>query len=209
VVNYGPAQAADIPALADLFQQAFPEALQAVFDHAPINPRAIEDIFSFLFAFEPQGFFVARESSHIIGFTIVVWDVARLRRYFLLRGVGLKWFLRWCTGRYRGLGYKFIPRLLRAWWDYRSADADPVKENPLAQVLSLVVEGSHRGQGIGKTLSEVALAYLRTTPARVVRLEVDAAKAAPIALYKKLGFVTRATIPTPRGPALVMTLPFN
>jgi ribosomal protein S18 acetylase RimI-like enzyme len=93
--------------------------------------------------------------------------------------------------------------------DSRSKDQDLAAKKPLAQVITIVVAPGHQRQGIGRTLSERAIAYLKNTPARAVRLEVDAAKAAPIALYKKLGFVQRAVIPSPRGPAIIMTLPLK
>ena len=203
--QYGSTHPTDLPAVADLFQSAFPEALQAVFGKSRLPARAVEDIFRILFKNEPDGFIVAREGSKIIGFVSVVHDLDRLHRRFLGWG-GLYLLGHWCMGRYRGLGFVFLPRLLKAWWDYRSTDDHPIKEKPMAQVLSIVVEKTFQGQGIGKILSERALAYLRGTSARVVRLEVDAAKPVPIALYRQLGFHEHATIPSPRGPALVMTL---
>lgn len=201
-----PAAFSELPAVAELFQQAFPEALTSVFGRPRLPASAVEDVLAIIDGFEPMGFLVAKEETRVVGMMIVVSDLSRFYGALWVRGGFLKLLSRWLTGRYRGLGFGFMPRLWRAWRDYRSGDRHPVRERPLAQVLSIVVDQAHQGQGIGKALSERALAYLRGTPARVVRLEVDGAKAAPIALYKKFGFVERATIRSPRGPALVMTL---
>jgi ribosomal protein S18 acetylase RimI-like enzyme len=206
VVEYGSTHPSDITAIAALFQSAFPEALLAVFDKPQIPPKAVEDIFQLIYRFEPQGFVLAQDQGRPIGFIVMVHDLQRLHHYALWSGGLFSMVGNWVTGRYRGLGFAFLPRLLKAWWNYRSADTRPIPEKPMGQVISIVVDKAYRGQGIGKALSERALAYLRTTAARVVRLEVDAAKPVPIALYKQLGFREHATIPSPRGPALVMVL---
>jgi ribosomal protein S18 acetylase RimI-like enzyme len=200
------AQSTDLPRIGELYQLAFPEALQAVFGRPHIPPRAVEDVLAQLYDVEPQGFFVACSEEHLAGFMIVTSDLAALRRMFLLRGKLFRLLVRWIFGRYRGLGVGFLARLGKIWWAYRSAGRMALPRGPLAQIVSVVVDRPFQGKGIGKALSERALAYLRTTSARIVRLEVDAAKTIPIGLYQKLGFATRATIPTPRGPALVMTL---
>ena len=206
MVEYGPAHLSDLPALAELFQQAFPDALLAVFGRKHIPAQAVEDVFRGVYEFEPRGFMVARDNSRICGFILVTQDLDRLRTYFLKKGPLFKMLRNELMGKYRGLGLAFIPRLLKAWWDYRSGDKHPDEEKPMAQELSIVVDPAYRGKGIGKELSREALDYLRASPARSIRLEVDAAKKVPINLYKSIGFVEKATIPSPRGPALVMTM---
>ncbi len=78
----------------------------------------------------------------------------------------------------------------------------------MAQMLSLVVAASERGHGLGRVLAEASLLRLKEKGATQVRLEVDAAKAPAVHLYETLGFRTVATMPSPRGPALVMLKDF-
>lgn len=201
---FSSARPPDIPAIAELFQKSFPEALQAVFEQPHIPAPPIEDVFRLLFESEPEGFLLAWDASRLVGLMLVSSDLRRVHRRV---AAGMPKLLgRWVTGAYHGLGLGFIPRLAKAWWSYRSADTRPIRERPMAQILSIAVDPAWRGQGLGKELSVRALAYLRSTPARIVRLEVDAAKPVPIALYRKMGFTDHATIPSPRGPALVMSL---
>ena len=203
-VHYDHAGLDDVPALAALFQNAFPEALTAVFNSSHINPRPVEEVFQELYRFEPEGIFVARDT-RVVGFMIAVTSLEGLYRHLILGGGLAKILGRWLTGRY-DLGVGFVPRLLKAWWDYRSVESPVTRRPQTAQILSIVVDPSVQHQGIGSALTERCLAYLRTTPAAWARLEVDAAKPGPIALYKKFGFKEVGQMPSPRGPALIMTL---
>ena len=207
VIEYGQARIEDVPAIADLFQRGFPEAIAAVFGMPRLPAELLRDLFRGIFGHEPSGFIVAREGARLVGFSIVTSHLRSLVQDLLLNGTIMTMLRRWIGGRYRGLGGRFVPRLLKLWWDYRRVEKAPwAEEGPLAQWLSIVVDPAVRGQGIGHRLIEETLAYLRKTPARIVRLEVDAAKPGPIHLYQKFGFQEAARLPTPRGPALVMRL---
>lgn len=205
MVTYENAQPVDIPAIAELYQQAFPEALEAVFGKARLPARAVEDVFSSLYHIEPGGFLVARETERAVGCEVVVRSLKSLERQ-LWRGEIWRWAGHWLGGRYSGLGLGFIPRLIKAAWDYRGAS---LSDGDMAQVLTVIVDPHDQGRGIASRLTELSLAYLKTTSASHVRLEVDAAKPGPIHLYQKFGFREIARIPSPRGPALVMTLSLN
>ncbi|HVO32598.1 MAG TPA: GNAT family N-acetyltransferase [Elusimicrobiota bacterium] len=194
----------DIPAIADLFQSAFPEALAAVFGRPRLPPAAVQDVFELIFCYEPPGLFVAQDNGAILGFVSVVSDRERFHRRVLgPRGV-LRLLARWLFGRYRGLGLAFVPRLLRAAWRYRRGETAALPKEPAAQFLSIVVRQDARRRGLGAALLEAALAYLRQTPATAARLEVDAGKAAVVSLYRRFGFSETGRIPSPRGPALIM-----
>jgi len=203
VLTYGLAQPADLSTIAELFQQAFPEALETVFGRPRIPPAAVEDAFSILYRMEPDGFFVAREQGTGVAYGIVVRDFSRLKRRLLWGGRIFPLVWRFLSGRYRGIGFSFILRLLKAGWDYRKADRlDEQKDQ--AQVLSIAVAKEWRRHGIGEELTRLGLEHLAQQGARAVRLEVHAEKQEAVALYRKLGFREKGRILSPRGAALVM-----
>ncbi len=59
-----------------------------------------------------------------------------------------------------------------------------------ADIQTIAVSDSHRGQGIGRALMESLLAYAREQGAKEVFLEVREDKQTPQNLYGSLGFVT-------------------
>ena len=59
-----------------------------------------------------------------------------------------------------------------------------------ADIQTIAVSDSHRGQGIGRALMENLLAYAREQGAKEVFLEVREDKPTPQSLYSSLGFVT-------------------
>jgi [ribosomal protein S18]-alanine N-acetyltransferase len=59
-----------------------------------------------------------------------------------------------------------------------------------ADIQTIAVSDSHRGQGIGRALMESLLAYAREQGAKEVFLEVREDKPTPQNLYGSLGFVT-------------------
>ena len=66
------------------------------------------------------------------------------------------------------------------------APDDPAR----AQIISVFVEPTHRGKGIGRLLLQHLLAELATRPQYArVRLNVTETQTAAIALYQSLGFV--------------------
>ena len=201
------ARPADLAAIADLFQEAFPEALLAVFGKPRLPSRAVSDLLAGIFAVDPGGFFVARQEGRVTGFIVVTAHLGRLYRRLILGGTLWTMAWRWISGRYAGLGPGFVPRLAGLLWDYREVEKQlGAQDADTSQIISIVVDPGVRRQGVGRELTETALQYLRESRARVVRLEVDAAKEGPIALYRSFGFREVARLPTPRGPALVMTL---
>jgi ribosomal protein S18 acetylase RimI-like enzyme len=201
-----PAAPADLPRIARLYRDAFPEAMDAVFGRAEVSPALFEDLFEALHAFESGGFWVAREEGEVQAFIVVVTRVRGLI-WFLMQGPAWRIARRWCFGRY-GIGWRWFPRLIRTVWSARQPKSSTDHATDHAQVLSIVVAPAFQRRGVGTRLFEAALTYLRERGARFVRLEVDAAKPGPTHLYTKLGFIKVARISSPRGPALVMTRSF-
>ncbi len=59
-----------------------------------------------------------------------------------------------------------------------------------ADIQTIAVSDSHRGQGLGRALMESLLSYAREQGAKEVFLEVREDKPTPQNLYSSLGFVT-------------------
>ena len=57
-----------------------------------------------------------------------------------------------------------------------------------AEILTIAVAGTHRGQGIGWALMDAALRQMHTERVARVYLEVDEGNQAAIGLYRRLGF---------------------
>ncbi len=201
-----PARPEDLGPIAELFQNAFPEALTAVFNKNKLPPSAVEDCFRIIYEYEPAGLIVAKDDGRTIGFVSVVSDREEFQKSIDVKRKALQILFRWLTGRYPGIGIAFLARLPKAAWQYHHAERFSILEKPLAQYWSVVVSPAAQHQGIGMLLIHESLEYLKRTPAKAVRLEVDAAKSGPIALYKKFGFQEIGRMPSPRGTALIMTL---
>jgi ribosomal protein S18 acetylase RimI-like enzyme len=206
VIEYGAARPEDIPAIAALFQSAFPEALDAVFGRHPIPAQAVEDVWGAIYRYEPTGFIAARDGERLAGIEIAVSDLARLHRHLLFGGPLMRRMLCWLTGGYKGLGFHWLARVVRLAWDYRKVEKPASTQSPsFAQILTIIVDKNYQCRGIGKALTEKTLSYLEDSKAvKTVRLEVDAAKIHAIHLYESAGFREMARMPTPRGPALIM-----
>jgi ribosomal protein S18 acetylase RimI-like enzyme len=206
VIQYGQALPSDLPAIAELYQDAFPEALLAVFGRPRLPTVLVVDALTGVYESDPEAFGVAKEGDSLAGFIIMASDRRRLGKDLFFGGTLRRLAFRWVTGRYPGLGAAWTLRLARLVLDYLRAEKTPNFPNPMAQVLSIVVSPASQRRGIGRRLTELALDHLRQARIPSVRLEVDAAKTAPVHLYRKMGFQEAGRLPTPRGPALVMIL---
>nr|WP_279530114.1 GNAT family N-acetyltransferase [Halospeciosus flavus] len=75
------------------------------------------------------------------------------------------------------------------------ADTIPNHNRPLGHIKDIAVHPERRGQGIGRTLLERALAVLSAQGARSVKLEVRRSNEAAISLYREFGFEYLRTLP--------------
>jgi len=80
---------------------------------------------------------------------------------------------------------------------------DPAQDRRMGEVYVLAVEPSARGRGLGSALLVAGLAHLQQRGLAAVTLYVDAANTPAVALYQRLGFLTRArdTLYTDPHPA--------
>ena len=58
----------------------------------------------------------------------------------------------------------------------------------LVELVSLAVDPSTQGLGLGKTLTRAGMDYLHNAGLRAIMLYVDADNEAAVSLYRKLGF---------------------
>lgn len=74
-----------------------------------------------------------------------------------------------------------------------------------AELLTIAVDPSRRGKGLGRALLEAGFADLAMTPVRRMFLEVDETNRSAIALYRRFGFAEIGTrkgyYPRPDGSA--------
>jgi ribosomal protein S18 acetylase RimI-like enzyme len=193
----------DIPACAELYQNAFPEIITILFDQPHIDINIVKDILSVIREYEPEGFYISSENKQIVGFIMVISDINKFSRHIVTRGYPIRFLFRWVAGKYHGLRLVFLKRLWKIYRDYRHSEVPP-PALPMGQVLSIVVDKSRQGQGIGSALFEKAIDYLKTTSCRVIRLEVDAENENAIRMYRKFGFDEQTRFISPRGEALAM-----
>lgn len=78
---------------------------------------------------------------------------------------------------------------------YVVADMVPNHGQPLGHVKDLAVHPDFRQQGVGRRLLARALAVLETAGVGSVKLEVRESNEPAIALYRKMGFSHRRTVP--------------
>ena len=78
---------------------------------------------------------------------------------------------------------------------YVVADSVPNHGRPLGHIKDIAVREQQRGQGVGSTLLERALAVLDARGVASVKLEVRESNATARRLYREFGFVHRRTVP--------------
>ncbi len=193
----------NIPACAELYQNAFSEIITILFDKPHLDPRIVQDGLSVIQRYEPNGFSVSLDNQRVVGFVMVISDINKFYWYVIMRGYPIRFLFRWLTGKYQGIQFILLKRLWRVYREYHHSEQPP-PALPMGQILSIVVDPSHQGRGIGTELFKKAIDYLQTTACKVVRLEVDAENENAIRMYRKFGFDEQTRFMSPRGEALAM-----
>lgn len=206
-MNLAKAALGDIPACAELYQNAFPEIITLLTGKSRLDPRMVEDGLKIIQEFEPEGFLVAVDHRQVVGLIMAVGDLNKFYRHVFFRGYPFRFLIRWWTGKYRGVRLVFLKRLWRVYRDYRHAE-QPAPALPMGQILTIVVAHPQQGKGIGTTLLKKTMEYLQSTSCKAVRLEVDAENESAIHVYRKLGFEEQMRFRSPRGEALAMIKKF-
>ncbi len=194
------ARADDLSVCAELYRDGFARGLTALFGRLP-HAALLRDYLSALRAGEAECIRVACLDGRVVGYIVAPRSLRRAMRRAAPRLV-----LGLLAGRY-GVGsppaiahaVREALRFVSHAGDYRAAHRDD------AQIVSIAVQPDARGRGVAHALVTEALAYLRASGAREVRLEVQPDNHEARRVYERLGFVERGSIPSVLGRAIVMT----
>ena len=200
-VEYRAACRPDLPAVARIFLDAFPESV-CHYAGRSLAPEVIEDIFAIALDAEPAGLLLAALGGRPVGYAFAPSHFSRLPRVALLHGHLFRLLWGWATGRY-GLGWR--PALIAARnWLLLLREARHPEMQCDARILSVAVRPDCQGRGIGTGLMRAALDYLRRQRSPCVRLEVRPRNGSAEHVYRKIGFQPRGRTRDTQGEWVVM-----
>lgn len=198
-VTYRLAQETDLPGIAAVFLAAFPDSVRHYVGRTP-PPAAVIDLFALCLRAEPDAFRVAVLDGRIAGYIFAPASLARVARIARAELPRLAW--RWLSGQYR-LGLRPV------WVAVRNAlgflhDLRRRELAVAARVLSVAVDPTAQGHGIGSALLRQGIEALRARGIGRIRLEVRPGNAPAVHLYAKLGFHPRGRTRDTQGEWLIM-----
>ncbi len=209
-----PSEESDLAAISKIFLIAFSQSVDHyVGGHSSGVRRAVIDIFTAIREYEPDCMLVADADGNIAGYIIAIPRMKELWWHVIKGGYWWDWAKHWLQGDY-GFGLREILGLARNKLGFASAQVRLHRKLPRfrgqpAQILSIAVHPIYRGQGIGGALLQAALAYLATTPATYVKLEVRPDNPSARQLYESAGFRYISTTYDAQGPWHVMLKDLN
>ncbi len=188
-----------------IFLRAFADNVRLVYGERP-KPDAMIDVWSFAREFEPGGFLVASDSSGVLGYALFTSSLRAMQRRALASGQVIIWALRAVVSRY-GIRWHGVARQL---WNKILFVGDSRRfrlhcGRGDAQLLNIAVAQHARGRGIAGSLVAEGMRYLATRGINEVRLEVQPANSAAIAVYRGVGFTEVGKMKNAYGDWLVMT----
>ncbi|NMB46389.1 MAG: GNAT family N-acetyltransferase [Firmicutes bacterium] len=204
-----PSRETELSSVSQIFLQGFADSVNHYVGGSSAGiEQALEDVFAAILECQPQSFLVANAKGKIGGYIIAIPDMQELWRYVVLQGHLGKWAKRWLQGEY-GIGLLQVLALALnklgfALSQIRLNAKTPKLRGHTAQILSIAVHPSYRGQGIGHALLQKAIAYLATTPATLVKLEVRPDNVPARRLYESMGFQAISTSEDSQGQWIVM-----
>jgi ribosomal-protein-alanine N-acetyltransferase len=202
-IRYRNANRKDLRAIGHIFLAAFPESVEHYVGH-PVGPSVIEDAFAIVLDAEPEAFFVAAVDGKVAGYIVAPTRFSRIVRTAILHGHVLRMSWHWISGRYR-VGIKPVWIAVRNWLGLVS-EARQGELHAEARILSIAVDPTCQGMGIGTGLMKLGMDYLRSRGEKLVRLEVRPDNRAAIHIYEKYGFEARGVTRDTQGEWLVMIL---
>lgn len=196
------AVAADIPAIAALFTASFKESVLHHCGKLP-KPQAMEDVFALVYEAEPDAALLAKtEDGRLAGYCFAPVRLSSLWIRAVFGGHIGKWAWRWLTGQY-GFGLHPVKVIILNKLAFLRSAAVPAQAAN-ARILSIAVDETLRGQGIGLRLIEAAIVYFQQKGASIARLEVRPDNAAAIKIYEKTGFRHCGSTYDSQGEWLIM-----
>lgn len=192
---------ADLPGMAVVYVAAFPESIEHFFGRrAPT--AAMADLLAIPLAAEPNSVFVAEVDQRIAGYCLAPAHFSRIARTALRCTFVWRYVWRWLTGQY-GLGLRPLRMLaLDKLRGHRERRHD--RHHSEAHILSIAVHPEFQRLGLGRALLERGLAYLDSTVADPIRLEVRPGNAPALNLYEKYGFRTVGRTSDSQGDWVIM-----
>lgn len=202
-MEYRFAVSADMPHVARLFAEAFPESIRHTMGDSPVPFDLLAEAFQVCLDCEPDGFWVACDGDRLAGYIVAPCDVHRIWRRALTGGYAWRWLGRLVCGRYR-----FTWRTVRQaaagklafWRSTRIAEEVP------ARVLSIAVAPAARGRHVATGLVSLACDRFRRLGVPRARLEVRPDNAPAKRVYEQAGFRVIGSTSDPQGEWLIMVL---
>lgn len=194
----------DLPAVAAIFRESFPESIAVLMPGRDPVPALI-DIFSLLIAAVPRGCFVAEVDERVVGYIVAPDRLSRIWWQAFVRGAILTWAAKFFLGRYN-LPIHRLPRIIWNKLLFVGSERSYSPPGSYGRILSVAVAPEARGLGLSKELLAKALAWLRQTEVQYVKLEVRPDNFPAVKTYKSLGFKERGLTRDVQGKWLVMVL---
>ncbi len=172
--------------IAGIFIRAFPESVTHYYGAKAPPIDGFRDIFAFLSRAERENFLVYEESGAVLGYVVVPRSMGQVWAKAMLGGHVFVWASKWMAGKY-GISPARIATILGNKLLFAAYSGRQLLRGH-AQVLSVAVDPSAQGRGIGRQLVQAGLELLRRQGVRTVKLEVRPDNEPARRLYSSLGF---------------------
>ncbi len=140
----------------------------------------------FIHAFPESNFLVYEKSEGVLGYVVVPRSMGRVWAKVVLGGQVFLWALKWMVGKY-GISPVRIATILGNKLLFAAYSGGQLLRGR-AQVLSVAVDPSAQGSGIGRQLVHAGLDLLRRQGVGTLKLEVRPDNEPARRLYSSLGF---------------------
>ncbi len=192
----------DVDDVAGIFIRAFPESVRHYYGASAPPIDGFRDIFAFLSQAERENFLVYEESGAVLGYAVVPRSMGRVWAKAVLGGRVFVWAFKWMAGRY-GIPPTRIATILGNKLLFAAYSGEQLLRGH-AQVLSVAVDPSAQGRGIGRQLVQAGLELLRGQGVRTVKLEVRPDNEPARRIYSNLGFCEAGKSRDSQGQWIVM-----
>lgn len=196
----------DLPGVAKIFAQSFPESLLHIFGRIPEN-EVLTEAFRVCLDAEPDAFMVARADGEVVGYSFTPSNLTRVWWTAFTRGHLFRWLWGWISGRL-SIGWHPVRVLVANKVHFLRSALDRRYSVP-ARVLSIAVHPAQRGKGIARELLKRGLSYLEGRGVDKVRLEVRPGNTPARTMYEGLGFKAMDTTYDSQGDWLIMVKEFR
>lgn len=163
---------------------------------------------NFFMQFEPEGVIVAKEGSNIVGFIIITKDAGYLMRNIFLKGYVFRWAILMALRRF-GLDVNMIKKSIRYLLSFSFLPLIAAKKIPSAKIMAIIVAKEKRGLGIGSSLVDKAIEYLRKNKIKSLCVATEVSNILAIKFYQSCGFSLSGTCVESVGRSFILTKSFD